>query len=193
MGGLGLRSAAGHGAAAFLSSLSASGTLVNEIRGMTEDHELSEGVTEGAVRSMNEQLGDHLRFEEVGNMTQRLISGLIDTEASTRLHQATSGTRDKARLKCVARDGAGDWLTALPSQALGLHLRSGEFLFAAKYRLGIAVFSQEGECPAPLCRGVSDKYGDHAISCAIGGERISRHNHLRDSLFQSAQQATWAP
>ena len=108
-------------------------------------------------------------------MTQRLISGLIETEASTQLHQATFGTRDKARLHCVARDGAGDWLTDLPSQALGLHLRSVEFLFSANYRLGIAVFSREEECP--------DKHRDHCISCAIGRERISRHNHLRDSLF----------
>ena len=62
-----------------------------------------------------------------------------------------------------------------------------------KYRLGMAVFSREGECPAPLCRGASDKFGDHAISCAIGRERISRHNHLRDAIFQSAQQAHLGP
>ena len=152
-----------------------------------------EGVTEGAVKNMNEQLRDHLSFEEVGNITQRLISGLIDTEASCRLHRLTTVTREKARLNCVSREGAGDWLTALPSQALGLHLRSGEFLFGVKYRLGIAVFSQGGECPAQQCRSRSDKYGDHAISCAIGGERISRHNHLRDTLFQSAQQAHLGP
>ena len=77
-------------------------------------------------------------------MTQRLISGLIDTEASARLHQATGVTRDKARLNYVGREGAGDWLTALPSQSLGLHLQSSEFLFAVKYRLGMAVFSREG-------------------------------------------------
>ena len=32
-------------------------------------------------------------------------------------------------------------------------------------------------------------YGDHAISCAIGGERITRHSHLCDIFYQTAQQA----
>ena len=32
-----------------------------------------------------------------------------------------------------------------------------------------------------------------AISCGIGGERISRHNHLRDALFQAAVQAGLGP
>ena len=82
-------------------------TLVNKIRGITEDQELGDGVTEGSVRSMNKQLEDHLGFEKGGNMTQRLISGLIDTaEASTWLHQATPGTRDKARPDCC--NGVGD-------------------------------------------------------------------------------------
>ena len=30
---------------------------------------------------------------------------------------------EKARLQCVAREGVGDWLGALPSKGLGLHLR----------------------------------------------------------------------
>ena len=30
----------------------------------------------------------------------------------------------------------------------------------------------------PTSKGASDKYVDHAISCAIGGERIARHSHL---------------
>ena len=37
--------------------------------------------------------------------------------------------------------------------------------------------------PALHCKRVSDMYGDHVISCAIGGERIARHSHLRDVLF----------
>ena len=40
---------------------------------------------------------------------------------------------------------------------------------------------------------MSDVYGDHAISCAIGGGRIARQGHLRDMLFQTAQQAQLGP
>ena len=35
--------------------------------------------------------------------------------------------------------------------------------------------------------------GDHALSCAIGGERIARHNGLRDCVYQAAQQAGLGP
>ena len=90
--------------------------------------------------------------------------------------------REVARLRCVVREGAGDWLGALPSKSLGLHLRRSEFVAAGRYRLGIPVFSLEAECPMPRCRMVSDRLWDHAISCGIGGERIARHNHVRDAL-----------
>ena len=91
------------------------------------------------------------------------------------------------------REGAGDWLGAYPSKALGLHLRKSEFVAAAKYRLGLPVFEQVAQCPMTRCRGASDILGDHAISCGIGGERIARHNHVRDALFQTAVQAGLGP
>ena len=69
-------------------------------------------------------------------------------------------------------------MRAIPSKALGLHLRAGEFSFGAKYRPGLPVFTEEG---------------DHAISWGYGGERIARHSHLRDVVFQTAQQAQLGP
>ena len=146
-----------------------------------------------ATRSLNQQLGDPLTFEEVGNLSQCRIWALIDTESSSRLLLATPSVRERARLNCVAREGAGDWLTALPSKALGLHLRAGEFLFGARFKLDLPVFREEGECPAQLCKARSDVFGDHAISCAIGGERIARHGHLHDVFYQTAHQAQLGP
>ena len=116
-----------------------------------------------------------------------------DSEAAARLFQGTEETRDRARLNCVAREGAGDWLTALPSKALGLHLRSGEFILAARFRLGLPVFRQAGECPMPRCKTFSDIFGFHAIVCATGSLRIAKHNHLRDAIFDAAQQAHLGP
>ena len=55
------------------------------------------------------------------------------------------------------------------------------------------MFLTAGECPARGCRGEADSLGDHSLSCGIGGERIARHNHVRDALFQAAQQAGLAP
>ena len=52
----------------------------------------------------------------------------------------------------MVREGSSDWLRAIPSKALGLHLRLGKFLFGAKYRNGLLVFGEEGECPASHCK-----------------------------------------
>ena len=53
------------------------------------------------------------------------------------------------------------------------------------------IFICSGPCPA--CTGISDSKGDHAIACGYAGERISRHNFLRDALFQCASQAALGP
>ena len=39
----------------------------------------------------------------------------------------------------------------------------------------------------------SDVFGDHALCCGSGGERISRHNALRDALFDTAVAAGLGP
>ena len=53
------------------------------------------------------------------------------------------------------------------------------------------IFAAAGPCTA--CHSNSDREGDHAIVCAYQGERIARHNQLRDVLFQAAVQAALGP
>ena len=199
-GGLGLRLARSHGSADYIASISAAQTLVQEMRrgqlggdqeeGQDGSHQLPMAA---ALEDLNSLLGDPLTTEEVTALTQREMSVLVDAEASSRLLQETVEVRELARLRCLRREGAGDWLCALPSKALGLHLRRSEFVAAGRYRLGLPVFTMEAECPMPRCRLVSDRYGDHAISCGIGGERIACHNHVRDALLQTAVQAGLGP
>ena len=62
---------------------------------------------------------------------------------------------------------------------------------AVKYRHGCPVYMTDGKCPA--CPKFSDVYGDHAISCGTEGERIARHNHLRDTLYHTCASAALAP
>ena len=73
--------------------------------------------------------------------------------------------REKARLASLGLHHACDWLYAIPSPELTLHLRSQEFIMAVKYRLGSPVYTTAGKCPA--CPKFSDVYGDHAISCHL--------------------------
>ena len=99
--------------------------------------------------------------------------------------------REIARLKSLGLPHAGDWLSVTPQSALGLHLRPPEFVPALKYRLGLPIYSSEGPCPA--CSAPSDCMGDHALGCAKRGDRIARHDQLRDVLFEAASSASLAP
>ena len=51
----------------------------------------------------------------------------MDTTAANHLLEETVEEREMARLRCVKREWAGDWLCALPSKALGLNLRRSKF------------------------------------------------------------------
>ena len=70
-------------------------------------------------------------------------------------------------------------------------LRPAEFRTSVLYRLGMPVFAIEGPCVA--CSQFSDSLGDHSVGCSSQGERISRHNHLRDALYHTAQSAHLGP
>ena len=72
-----------------------------------------------------------------------------------------------------------------------MKLSPKEFRVSVQYRLCKRVFSGSGPCTA--CQRESDMFGDHAIGCAYEGERIARHNHLRDALFETARQASLGP
>ena len=65
------------------------------------------------------------------------------------------------------------------------------FIPVVKYRLGIPVYSTSGLCPA--CSAPSDRMGDHSLGCRTTGDRIARHNMLRDVLFEAAASADLGP
>ena len=46
---------------------------------------------------------------------------------------------------------------------------------------------------SPACLRDSDVHGDHAMCCGSGGERISRHNNLRDAFYETAVAAGLGP
>ena len=75
-----------------------------------------------ALEVFNLRLELPLMPERASAYSQCKLSSLIDAEASHCLISSTTEERDVARLKCIAREKAGDWLGVLPSKALGLHL-----------------------------------------------------------------------
>ena len=127
---------------------------------------------------------------------QRAVSVKIDLQNKELLAKKVHDqgcVRDIARLASVGikNSHAGDWLTVVPSPGLGLLLQPQEFVAALRLRLGHAIFSSDGPCPA--CGQPSDRMGVHAMNCAWQGERIARHNALRDTLHATAAAAALGP
>ena len=66
-----------------------------------------------------------------------------------------------------------------------------EFRPCLQYWLGLRIAEEDYRCPA--CPAIADAYGDHQVGCGGNGDRIHRHDSLRDALFSAAQSAALAP
>ena len=192
-GGLGLRAALDHAPAAYVTSLLASQDLKERILNLSGE-ECPPIISPPLLNYLSSRMGEDTSVATLQGATQKQVCLTIDLNNFQLLsnHITELGVkRDIARLASLGLPHAGDWLNVVPSPALGLHLRPSEFIVALKYRLGCNVFTTAGKCTA--CPLHSDAKGDHAISCGYEGERISRHNHLRDALYNTASQACLGP
>ena len=210
MGGLGLRAAVDHAPAAYVSSFLSSKSLVSQLLSNTQQQaEVDEAELDGAQADLDEapipgnlmealktrlEVETEVTMDFLHGQTQKQLSAAIDLSNQNRLKnqvQADGQQREVARLACLTMPHSGDWLNCPPVVALGLRIPATEFILAVKYRLGMPVFGSDGPCPA--CNRPSDKYGDHALNCGYSGERITRHNLLRDAIFDVASSAALSP
>ena len=151
-------------------------------------------LSQDVLNDLSLKLGEEASVETLWGLSQKAISLKVDLHRLSVLQghiEDLGSVREKARLASLGLHHAGSWLTVVPNQALGLHLQPIEFVFAAKYRLGCQVYDHDGPCPA--CYQASDKYGDHALCCGHWGERIARHNDIRDHIFKLAGSAVLNP
>ena len=197
MGGLGLRAAEDHAAAAFSISSLSSRPLLRSLLGQDEEAGLT-ALPAPILHQLTTKTGaeEMVSSEELQNLSQKMLSAKIDLNNQRLLREsllAAGSVREVARFNSVSlKDAhAGDWLSVVPSPGLNLLLRSSEFVAALRYRLGHPVFGSDGPCPA--CGQPSDRLGDHALNCAWQGERIARHNSLRDTLHNTAVKAALGP
>jgi hypothetical protein len=86
--------------------------------------------------------------------------------------------------------GSGDWLTAPPCVD-GRHMEAPLFKVALRRRLRCAILDSDGYFPC--CGQVLDRYGDHVLVCACGGDRTVRHNAIRDTLYRASVEANLSP
>jgi hypothetical protein len=88
-------------------------------------------------------------------------------------------SHNRARLLACKAPGSGDWLNALPSIPLGLHLSDQQLRIAASIRLGAPVFLEH---PCSLCGSLADSFGGHAFSCSRSTGRHLRHSLMNDVI-----------
>ena len=192
VGGLGLRAAGDHASVAHATSLLSSHSMILKLLKRGEEENLPD-LPQLLLADIFAKQGEDVVTESLIGVSQKAASLKVDLfNRSLLLNQLQEGNvRDLARLTSLGLKYAGSWLSVVPSPALGLHLRPAEFVPIVRYRLGINVYSSEGNCPA--CGQESDKLGDHALACVRSRDRIARHDLLRDVIYEAASSASLAP
>ena len=124
-------------------------------------------------------------------LRQRMLSHTIDKASHADLLSMAPDTRSKALALFSAIRHAGDWLNAVPSRTLGLHLRDQEFRLCLQYWLGLTISAGGTLCP--ICQVAPDPFGDHQVGCGGNGDRILQHDSIRDAVFSAAQSTALVP
>ena len=121
--------------------------------------------------------------------SHRDLVGMVDRQTWALLRQRSSQL-DNARMLSAAMIGAADWLEAVP---LPWHsMSSRDFSTAVRLRLGLPQHATSHICPS--CRKeFCDILGHHALSCSSDGDRIHRHNAIRDDVRDSCRRAQLNP
>ena len=99
--------------------------------------------------------------------------------------------RFRAILDSNCRSGVSSWLFALPNGGMGQRMTPLEFQAAACLRLLIPQFAPGSMCCQRTCTAAMDIYGYHALVCR--GHMLSRHNMVRDALFELMLKARFDP
>ena len=126
-------------------------------------------------------------------LRQRILSRKIDEVCYNTLLDSAPDTRSCALARSTALPHAGDWLNVVPSTSLGLHLHDREFRVCLKYWLGLQMTNKDQKCSLCVGDGIADPMGDHQVGCGGNGDRIHRHDSIRDAVYSAAQSAALAP
>ena len=189
-GGINLRSAAAHAPAAFIASTTSCKELVEGILGHSPSP--SQHLQALATLSASASRPDWQQLDDVDvPLHQHHLSFAIDEAVHHQLFSSAPSVRARALANSTSLSHAGSWLNGVPSAALGLWLQDKEFRSCLRYWLGIPLHSAPFSCPE--CHRTADEFGYHQVGCAGNGDRIARHNALRDVLFVAAQSAALAP
>ncbi|CAE8721897.1 unnamed protein product [Polarella glacialis] len=187
--GLGLRSTAAHAPGAYVASVAAARELCHSLdRGYLLRAEDASSDWSLAFGALNARLPDGKRVTpgEAAKSKQKQFSFLID-EKEHEACLATASTVDRATLNSESEPGARAFWEAVPASGLGLAVDPAEFTCEIRARPRMRERAEDRWCP--LCDAVADTQGHHARMCSAGGDRVLRHNALRNFIFRFAAAA----
>eukprot|EP00660_Eupelagonema_oceanica_P019390 gene19390-biopygen10461 len=194
LGGLGLRSAARHAPAAYVASRSQCHAGCREIDPChIWEVTSSDSSAARAVKLLNAEFSEGDRIPDpMPSLKQQCLSMALDKVTLNSLQDpATTEPAGRAHIQLLLQPGAGAWLHAMPSPAIGAAIAPQMFTAALARRLRLPTYA--ASYPCPLCDGIMDVWGDHAFVCACGGDRTTRHNFLRNTAFRLAHAAGLRP
>ena len=193
MGGLGLRNVENHGSAAFLSSQASCHELCARLDPKYK-WDTSDMSTDcyAALREYNTRVEPSDRLPAIDSCPrQQTLSQAIDRQNLKTFTETFNSIQMKAHLNLTTSSGAGAWLNAIPSKALGTYMDPILYKTAIQRWLRLPLFESEFHCP--FCDEVVDRFGDHCITCSCGGDRTKRHNLIRNEVFHFCQSAGLNP
>ena len=150
-GGLGIRAAEDHGAAAHAASLLSTKQLIQDMLHQAGEEDSTATLPSDPLQLLSTKQGKEATNQSLEGQSQKLMSTTIDLHNLSLLvnhYGEQSLQRELARINCLGLAHAGDWLNVVPSPSLGPHLQVLEFTVVVKYRLGMKIYDREGECPA---------------------------------------------
>ena len=150
-----------------------------------KDHDSTKSNIVMAMDDINSQVKPDQRLRDNtmdSRPRQQVLSQAIDSFTLEKIREGdTNNVRLQAHLNLTTASGAGSWLHAVPAKALRTDVDPLLFRTMIQRWLRVPIFELESHCP--YCDEVIDKHGDHCLTCACGGDRVKRHNLIRNEVF----------
>ena len=119
---------------------------------------------------------------------QKYWSDKVHTQVQQDLY-VSAPLRDKLRLQSEKAAHAGAWIGAVPNDNLGFRFGNAEHQLLLSFHLGLPILPDAAAgAPCDDCGQPLDVYGDHLVSCRLGGA-WDRHNKVGSTIASIATSA----
>ena len=161
----------------------------------SKDHDSTKANVLSAIFDINTKVNQNQRLEgEIVNTSprQQVLSQAIDSQTLCTIREGSpNNTRFQAHLNHTTASGAGSWLHVVPAKALRTDVDPLLYRTMIQRWLRVPIYETESHCP--YCDDVMDRYADHCLTCACGGDRTKRHNLIRNEVFYFCNSAGLNP